>query len=72
MHKLSAVHPGANTAIDRCYSRAVQWISNLSKVPYGTQGKSSVRELTRLFYFYAENSALECIRSQGRISAPSF
>ena len=67
-HDLSG--PECMAAIDRCYSRAVQWIPNLFKVPYGRHGKSFVRELTRLFRSYAENSAMECIALKAALLLP--
>ena len=47
--------------INRCYSIAVHWIPNLFKLPSGKQGKSFIKELTRLFRLYSEESAMECI-----------
>ena len=47
-------------AIDVCYDRAVHWIPNLFKVPHGKHGKSFVRELSRLFRAYADDSPMEC------------
>ena len=53
--------PECVAANDCCYSRAVKWIPNLFKVPYGRHCKSFVRELTHLFCSCADNLALECI-----------
>ena len=47
--------------INRCYSRAAHWIPNLLVIPCGKQGKLFIKELTRLFCLYSEDSAMECL-----------
>ena len=56
--------------IGRCYSEAVHWVSNLFKVPYGKHGKVFVRELSRFFHSYAEDSAMECIALKAAFLLP--
>ena len=56
---LSAVE--CTDANNECYEDAVHWILNLFSLPSGKQGRLFVKELSHLFYLYAENSAMECI-----------
>lgn len=54
--------------INSCYAKAVYWIPNLFKLPSGKQGKLFVRELTRLFRQYSEESAMECVALKAAFS----
>ena len=56
--------------IERCYARAVHWIPNLFKVPFGKHGKSFVKELARLFRSFAEDSAMESIALKAALLFP--
>ena len=56
--------------ISRCYPKAVHWIPNLFKIPYGKQGRLFIMELTCLFCLYSEDSAMECITLKAAIVFP--
>ena len=47
--------------IDAAYAEVVHWTRNIFQVPSGAAGKEFVAELTRLFYAYAEQTALESV-----------
>ena len=47
--------------INWCYSRAAHWIPNLLVIPCGKHGKLFIKELTRPFCLYSEDSAIECL-----------
>ena len=47
--------------IDAAYAEVVHWRRNVFQVPSGAAGKEFVAKLTRLFYAYAEQTALESV-----------
>ena len=57
-------------AMNECYEKAVHWIPNLFSLPSGKQGRLFVKELSRLFYLYAEDSAMECIALKAAFLLP--
>ena len=52
--------------IQESYKQIVHWRHNLFKVPSGQASESFVRELTRMFKSYAEESALLLLIHQAR------
>ena len=59
-------------SVDCCYAEIVHWRRNLFKIPSGKSGKSFVRELTRLFRAFGDNSALECVALKAAMVLPAL
>jgi len=52
--------------VNRCNDEAVHWRRNLFNIPSGKVEVAFVNELSRLFWAYAESSALEGVALKGQ------
>uniref|UniRef100_A0A1X7UBN0 Reverse transcriptase domain-containing protein n=1 Tax=Amphimedon queenslandica TaxID=400682 RepID=A0A1X7UBN0_AMPQE len=58
------------SAINDCYSVAVNWKPNLFRVPSGKVGDAFIQELSRLFRVYGSSTALESVTLKAAILLP--